>query len=79
MNSQELNCLLEDLKSTIFKDVFKKSRIKSNKVVLTQVNKDYFLFLKVLAKELGTSKTQLINDAINLFIESYEYLYDVSI
>ena len=79
MEKKELDYLLEDLKTTIFKDIFKKNRIKSNKVVLAQIKTEYFVFLKDMAKEIGTSKTQLINDAINLFIESYEEIYEMSI
>lgn len=74
MKSDELKLLLNNLKKTIFKDMAKNSRTKSSKVFITKINKDYDSFLEVMANEIGSSKTQIINDALTLFIESYDKL-----
>lgn len=52
----------------------KNSRTKSSKVFITKINKDYDSFLEIMANEIGSSKTQIINDALTLFIESYDKL-----
>lgn len=74
MKSDELKLLLNNLKKSVFKDMAKNSRTKSSKVFITKINKDYDSFLEVMANEIGSSKTQIINDALTLFIESYEKL-----
>lgn len=74
MKSDELKLLLNNLKKSIFKDMAKNSRTKSSKVFITKINKDYDSFLEIMANEIGSSKTQIINDALTLFIESYDKL-----
>lgn len=64
MKSDELKLLLNNLKKTIFKDMAKNSRTKSSKVFITKINKDYDSFLEVMANEIGSSKTRIINDAL---------------
>lgn len=76
MNEDGLKRLLEKLESMPLVEIKKSNYVKSKKSFCLYIKKDDDLFLENFASQIGTSKTQLINNAIALFVESFERLFN---
>lgn len=76
MNEDGLNKLLGKLNSIPMVESKKTNYVRSKKSVSLYIKKSNDIFLEDYAWKTGLSKTELINNAINLFIESFERLFN---
>ena len=75
MNEDGLKRLLEKLNSLPSVEIKKSNPVKTKKLFCVYIKKANDDFLENFASQIESSKTQLINNAINLFIESFERLF----
>lgn len=76
MNENGLKKVLKKLDSIPLVEVKRPKYVRSKKSVCLYIKKDDDIFLENYASQTSMSKTQLINNAINLFIESFERLFN---
>ena len=76
MNEDGLKKVLEKLDSIQLVEVKRPKYVRSKKSVCLYIKKDDDIFLENYASQTSMSKTQLINNAVNLFIESFERLFN---
>lgn len=76
MNKDGLKKVLKKLDSIPLVEVKKTKYVRSKKSVCLYIKKDDDIFLENYANQTNMSKTQLINNAINLFIESFERIFN---
>lgn len=76
MNEDGLKKVLEKLDSIPLVEVKRPKYVRSKKSVCLYIKKDDDIFLENYASQTSMSKTQLINNAVNLFIESFERLFN---
>lgn len=76
MNKDGLNKLLKRIETISSVDTRRTYKNDNKKSFYLYLRKDYDFFLEEVAKQMKTSKTQLINNAIILYIESFERLFN---
>ena len=76
MNEDGLKKVLEKLDSIPLVEVKRPKYVRTKKSICLYIKKDNDIFLENYASKTSMSKTQLINNAINLFIESFERLFN---
>lgn len=76
MNEDGLKKVLEKLDSMPLIEVKKTKYVRFKKSVCLYIKKDDDAFLENYSSQTSMSKTQPINSAINLFIESFERLFN---